>query len=111
MGELLALRWRDVDFAGSVDPRPGELLRGRADDAEVRQGPLGADGAGRRGGAGPARRQREHWIGDDDLVFVGDAGGYLDGSALRRRYKAALDARPACGRCASTTCATRSARG
>ena len=28
--------------------------------------------------------------GDDDLVFPGDVGGYLDGSALRRRYKAAL---------------------
>jgi integrase len=36
--------------------------------------------------------QREHWVGDDDLVFVGVAGGYLDGSALRRRYKAALAA-------------------
>ena len=28
---------------------------------------------------------------DDDLVFVGDHGGYLDGSALRRRYVTALD--------------------
>jgi integrase len=36
--------------------------------------------------------KREHWVGDDDLVFVGEAGGYLDGSALRRRYKAALTA-------------------
>jgi integrase len=34
--------------------------------------------------------QREHWVGDDDLVFAGVTGGYLDGSALRRRYKAAL---------------------
>ena len=33
---------------------------------------------------------RENWVGDDDLVFVGNAGGYLDGSALRRRYGAAL---------------------
>ena len=30
--------------------------------------------------------RRGHWTGDDDLVFVGDLGGYLDGSALRRRY-------------------------
>ena len=36
--------------------------------------------------------QREDWVGDDDLVFVGIAGGYLDGSALRRRYKSALAA-------------------
>lgn len=33
---------------------------------------------------------REHWAGDDDLVFCGEAGGHLDGSALRRRYKTAL---------------------
>ena len=35
---------------------------------------------------------REDWVGDDDLVFVGETGGYLDGSALRRRYKLSLEA-------------------
>jgi integrase len=34
--------------------------------------------------------QREFWVADDDLVFLGATGGYLDGSALRRRYKQAL---------------------
>ena len=34
--------------------------------------------------------RREHWLDEDDLVFVGDGGGYLDGSALRRCYKVAL---------------------
>ncbi len=29
-------------------------------------------------------------VGDDDLVFAGETGSYLDGSALRRRYKLAL---------------------
>jgi integrase len=29
-------------------------------------------------------------VNADDLVFVGEAGGYLDGSALRRRYDRAL---------------------
>ena len=55
-GELLGaalarcrLRWLD-------DPGSRELRRRAADDAEVRQGPLGADGAGRRVGAGAARR-------------------------------------------------------
>jgi integrase len=33
---------------------------------------------------------RELFTGDDDLVFVGEAGSYLDGSALLRRYKQAL---------------------
>ncbi len=35
---------------------------------------------------------RRDWVGEDDLVFVGETGGYVDGSALRRRYKAALAA-------------------
>lgn len=29
-------------------------------------------------------------VGDDDLVFPGQWGGFLDGSAPRRRYKQAL---------------------
>jgi integrase len=33
---------------------------------------------------------RELFVGEDDVVFAGEAGGYLDGSALRRRYTAAL---------------------
>jgi integrase len=35
--------------------------------------------------------RREFRVAEDDLVFVGESGCYLDGSALRRRYKAALD--------------------
>jgi integrase len=35
--------------------------------------------------------RRPDWVGDDDLAFAGAAGGYLDGSALRRRYKTALE--------------------
>jgi hypothetical protein len=32
---------------------------------------------------------RERFTGDDDPLFPGEAGGWLDGSALRRRYQAA----------------------
>jgi integrase len=35
--------------------------------------------------------QREYWTGDDDLVFVGITGSYLDGSALSKRYRSALE--------------------
>jgi integrase len=31
------------------------------------------------------------FVGTDDLVFAGDVGSYLDGSALRRRFIAACD--------------------
>ena len=34
--------------------------------------------------------QREHFTDEDDLVFAGIVGGYLDGSALSKRYRAAL---------------------
>jgi hypothetical protein len=34
--------------------------------------------------------QREEFTAEDDLVFPGVAGTYLDASALYRRYKAAL---------------------
>jgi integrase len=79
-GELVALRWRDVNFAGCV-------IRVRADPAQERQASLRANGAaGRRTLARLGRT-----VTDDGLVFLGEGGGYLDGSALRRRYKLALE--------------------
>ena len=89
MGELLALKWRDVDFAGS-------LLRVRASYAsgalttpksgKVRSVPLAPDLAQ----ALARLANRELFTAEDDLVFPGETGEFLDGSALRRRYKAAL---------------------
>jgi integrase len=89
-GELLALRWRDVDFEGQV-------IRVRASYADgalttpksgkVRSVPMAPDVAEALAKLG----QRGNWTGDDDLVFVGRVGDYLDGRALRRRYDAALD--------------------
>ena len=35
---------------------------------------------------------RERWTSDDDLVFPGVLGSYLDASALLKRYKRALAA-------------------
>ena len=57
-GELVALRWRDVDFAALAPARARELHRRRADDAEVGQGPLGPDGARRRADARAPRPAR-----------------------------------------------------
>ena len=89
LGELIALHWRDVDFAGSV-------LRVRASYAvgaltapksgKVRSVPLAPDVA-----QALVRLAERGWFaGEDDLVFPGEVGGFLDGSALRRRYKDAL---------------------
>ncbi len=89
-GELLALRWRDVDFSG-------QAVRVRASFAEgalttpksgkVRSVPLAPPVAERLAKLG----QRKRLTGDDDLVFIGQSGSYLDGRALRRRYDAALE--------------------
>ena len=86
-GELIALRWRDVDF-------PGCVIRVRASYAagslttpksgKLRSVPMAPQVASTLARIGAAAT-------DDALVFPGDSGGYLDGSALRRRYKLALD--------------------
>ena len=91
MGELLALRWRDVDFAGSVvrvraSYSSGHLTTPKS--GKVRAVPLAPAVATALASLG----RREFWTGEDDRVFAGEAGGYLDGSALRRRYKAAIAA-------------------
>ena len=90
-GELVALRWRDVDFArrhlrvtasytesGLTSPKSGKV---RA----VPMAPLVAEALARLA-------DRGRWTGEDDLVFPGTFGGHLDASALYRRYKIALRA-------------------
>jgi integrase len=89
MGELLALHWRDVDFAGATvrvraSYSAGQLTSPKS--GKVRGVPMAPDVASALARLGA----REHFTGDDDLVFCGETGSYLDGSALRRRYKAAL---------------------
>jgi integrase len=89
MGELLALRWRDIDFAGQTIRVRASYYAGALTtpkSGKVRAIPMAPDVASALAGLG----QRSDWVGDDDLVFVGDTGGYVDGSALRRRYKSAL---------------------
>jgi integrase len=88
-GELLALRWRDVDFSGQVvrvraSYSDGALTTPKS--GKVRSVPMAPDVAEALARLG----QRPNWTGDDDLVFVGQAGSFLDGRALRRRYDAAL---------------------
>jgi integrase len=88
-GELLALRWRDVDFVGSVirvrtSYAGGALTSPKS--GKVRSVPMAPDVAQELA----KLASRELFVSPDDLVFPGEAGGYLDGSALRRRYTTAL---------------------
>ena len=94
MGELLALRWRDVDFGGAVIRVRASYYAGRVDDAEVGEGAGGPDGAQRRLGTCAARPARGLGGRRRPGVRRRKTGGYLDGSALRRRYKSALTVTP-----------------
>jgi integrase len=88
-GELIALHWRDVDFTGSV-LRVRSSYAGGALTApksgKVRSVPLAPEVAQ----ALAKLLCRELFTEEDDLVFPGELGDFLDGSALRRRYTAAL---------------------
>ncbi|MEA2382987.1 MAG: integrase [Solirubrobacteraceae bacterium] len=90
-GELVALRWRDVDFASSyirvtASYTNGELSTPKS--GKVRSVPMAhevAEALARLARRGPHTT-------DDDLVFLGLAGRHLDASALLRRYRSALRA-------------------
>ena len=109
-GELLALRWRDVDFAGSLRPRPRQLLAGALTTPKSGQVALRAAGAGGRDGARPARPSASAapatTTSSSPASSAATSTAQRCAAATRRRSSA-----PACGRCASTTCATPSARG
>ncbi|MBA2428879.1 MAG: site-specific integrase, partial [Thermoleophilaceae bacterium] len=91
LGELSALRWRDIDFAGQrVHVRRAWSQAAKAEKApksgKVRSVPLVTELVG------PLDRlsRREHFTADDDLVFVSGTGEHLAGWTLRRHYAAAL---------------------
>jgi integrase len=88
MGELVGLRWRDVDFVDSAIRVRQTYLLGAVDTPKSGKGrvvPMVEDVAS----ALARLSQREHFTTPDDVVFPGINGGYLDDSALRRRYKVA----------------------
>jgi integrase len=89
-GELLALRWRDIDFPGAIVRVAGSYGLGKVTtpkSGKIRSVPLAPDVAEALARLG----QREYFTGDDEPVFAGVTGGHLDGPALTKRYKAALE--------------------
>ena len=89
MGELRALRWRDVDFPRSVvrvraSYAAGELSVPKS--GKVRSVPMIDEVAQALARLG----ERSSATGDDDLVFGEEAGTWLNDDRLRRRYEAAI---------------------
>ena len=91
LGELLALRWRDIDLAGHVVTISRAMSAGIESppkSGKFRQVPLSDQTAA----ALDRVSRREHFTGPDELVFCSVIGRPLDGSALRRRYRRAQTA-------------------
>ena len=87
-GELLALRWRDIDFDGQAIRVRGNLSYGQITtpkSGKVHVVPTVDEVAQRLARLAP-RAGRELQIGDDDPVFASPLGGHVDASALRRRF-------------------------
>jgi len=89
LGELRALRWRDVDFAGRIVHVRQNFVAGEFTSPKgkrVRSVPLidqamvVLDGLSRR----------ERFTGEDDLVFPSVVGEPFEDSQLRRRFTGAL---------------------
>jgi integrase len=91
MGELLALRWRHVVWHAQRLHIQRAYSLGEEDSPKGRRGrtvPL----ADQPAQALAQLSQRPMFTRNSDLVFCSRTGEHLDGSALRRRFKAARDA-------------------
>jgi integrase len=91
MGELLALRWRDVDFARRTIHVRENWTQGETTTPKggtERAVPMAEEVAQRLAKLG----QRDHFTADDDLVFCTPRGQHVGYKSLKERYRAALRA-------------------
>lgn len=87
-GELRALRWRNVDFAGqrlTVEAAVSGGTITTPKSGKIRTVPIAPEVVAHL----DRLSQREHFTRRDDLVFCSMDGGILNESALRRRFKMA----------------------
>jgi integrase len=91
MGELLALRWRDVDFTRRTIHVRENWTQGVTTTPKggtERAVPMAEEVAQRLARLG----QRDYFTSDDDLVFCTERGQHLGYKSLKERYRAALRA-------------------
>ena len=92
-GELLALRWRDVDWKAARIRVRQNHVRGHWGTPKTRRGSRSVPLADRVAGELDRHFKRSRYQADDDLVFAHPHfGQVLDHSSLVRRYKKALKA-------------------
>lgn len=91
-GELMALRWRDVDFLGHKlfvrRALSGSVEASSPKSRRVREVPLPDQAAA----ALDRLSKRSEFTGPDEYVFTNRLGRRLDPTALRRRFERARDA-------------------
>jgi len=88
LGELRALRWRDVDLEAGYVTVARAISAGEESSTKSRVVPLAAQATEELG----RLRSRPHFLGSEDHVFCRLDGGPLDGSAVRRRFVEAQEA-------------------
>jgi integrase len=90
-GELIGLRWVDVDWPARRVRMADNYTRGAFDSPKSHRG-RSVPMADRLAGELERHFQRSLFRGDDDLVFCHPLTGHvLDASKLRKRFAAALD--------------------
>jgi integrase len=85
LGELRALRWRDVDLKSGVVTVARSISAGKETSTKsrrVRSVPLAAQTIAEF----KHLLRRRHFTGRDDFVFCRPDGGPLDGSGIRQRF-------------------------
>ena len=92
-GELLALRWRHVDFANRILHVRRNLAAGTSEEDtpkshRVRSVPLSDQAVVALDGLS----RREYFTADDDLVFGSIVGGHFNDDVVRDAFYAALEA-------------------
>ena len=89
-GELLALRWKHVDFVGGLIHVRRNFTGGEEKNypkgKRVRSVPMMPDVIDTLG----KLKEREHFTDDDDLVFCSEVGDHLNYFDHLKRYKATL---------------------
>lgn len=89
-GELIALRWRDVDFAAGRIRVRRSFVRGQFGTPKSRRSTRSVPMAGRVANELELLLERTSYRDEDDLVFAHpQTGGPLDRSRLFKRFKAA----------------------
>ncbi len=85
LGELVALRWRDVDLKGGVLTVSRSISAGEETSTKSRRArtvPLADQAIAEF----ERLRQRDHFTSRDDFVFCRPDGGSLNGAAVRLRF-------------------------